>query len=225
MKDTLAFLSQLKLHNNREWFAAHREQYEQARATTDALTAKLITAVAEAADPRAGLLNVRDCTYRIYRDTRFSPDKTPYKTHIGIFINPPAGKKSLTGGYYFHIEPNNCFVAAGTVCLPSKVVTAIRQSIVDEIDEYRSIVEDPNFSSIFEKVGENPVKTLPRGISRDWPWPQYVRPRDFVASTRTATSLAPWIKNARTLHDVLTQAARFNRFINYTICHQLGQDE
>lgn len=224
MKETLSFLRDLKSNNNREWFAANRARYEHARQLTVELADRLIGAVAEV-DARAAVLSVRDCTYRIYRDTRFSPDKTPYKTHIGIFINPPAGKKSMTGGYYFHLEPGKSFVAAGTVCLPSKVVTAIRTSIVEEIDEYRSIVEDDAFRSIFAHVGDNPVKTVPRGIDRQWEWAEYVRPRDYVAYTVEARSLTPWIKDEATLHNVLQQAWRYNRFINYAICEELGLEQ
>ena len=104
MKETLKFLRDLKRNNNREWFAANRERYEHALQYTRSLTQELIDRIAEI-DPSAAMLSVGDCTYRIYRDTRFSPDKTPYKTHIGIFINPPGGKKAPSGGYYFHIEP------------------------------------------------------------------------------------------------------------------------
>ena len=117
MKETMRFLRELKRNNNREWFAASRNRYEHALETRSALVARLIGAVAQV-DPSAGCLTERDCTYRIYRDTRFSTDKTPYKTHMGIFINPPYGKKSPLGGYYFHFEPGKFFFAAGNVCHP-----------------------------------------------------------------------------------------------------------
>lgn len=221
MKETLRFLKELKYNNNRDWFAANRPLYDHARRVTDNLTTGLIAAVARV-DRSAARLSVRDCTYRIYRDTRFSPDKTPYKNHIGIFINPPGGKKALTCGYYFHLEHDNCFFAAGTVCLPSKIVTAIRRSIIDNIEEYRGIVESPAFKEVFVTLGENPVKTAPRGVDRDWPWLDYVRPRDFVATTATVPSLSEWTDNAEVLHNMLMQAHRFNRFVNYAICDELG---
>ena len=224
MKKTLEFLNDLRLNNNREWFAANRHRYEHALATVRNATGELIQYVAEA-DPRAAMLSVADCTYRIYRDVRFSSDKSPYKTHIGIFINPPAGKKSLTCGYYFHIEPDNCFAAAGTVCLPSKIITAIRRSIVDNIDEYRSIVEDPEFRELYPRLGENPVKTAPKGIPRDWPWIQYVRPRDFVASTASGCNPRLWLDDPDKTRRLIAQAFRFNRFINFTICEELGIED
>ena len=128
MKRTLHFLSELKKSNNREWFQAHREDYDYVRDYITTLASELIELVA-CEDPEAAYLTPRDCTYRIYRDVRFSLDKSPYKTHIGIFINPPGGKKSLTCGYYFHIEPENVFICAVPIGLPSHVLNRIRRSI------------------------------------------------------------------------------------------------
>lgn len=210
------FLRELRQNNNREWFAEHKDEYLHAREATARLTEKLIAAVATV-DPEAARLRVEDCTYRIYRDTRFSPDKTPYKTHIGIFINPPLGKKSLTCGYYFHLEPDNSFVACGTVCLPSPVIKAIRQSIFDEIDEYRSIVEDAAFKACFPVVGENLLKTAPKGFPKDWPYVAYLRPRDFMASMPVADDLMMAPDVAERLMPAIKQAWRFNRFMNFTI--------
>ena len=91
MKEILNFLKELKRNNNREWFVANKETYLSVKRKADILTYALIAKISEF-DPEAARLRVEDCTYRIYRDTRFSPDKTPYKTHIGIYINPPKGK-------------------------------------------------------------------------------------------------------------------------------------
>ncbi len=92
ISEIYTFLRELAQNNNREWFAANRDRYQQVRAAADEIARGLIDRVA-LVDPRAAMLSVADCTYRIYRDTNFSTDKTPYKTHIGIFVNPPAGKK------------------------------------------------------------------------------------------------------------------------------------
>ncbi|MBD5203491.1 MAG: DUF2461 domain-containing protein [Bacteroidales bacterium] len=217
MKSILSFLRQLARHNDREWFNTHKEEYLRVRRRADELAQRFINVVAEV-DPEAAHLSVADCTYRIYRDTRFSADKTPYKTHIGIFVNPPYGKKSERCGYYLHIEPGNVFFCAGTVCLPSKVVTAIRRSIFDDIDEYRDIVESEEFRRLLPNLGMNPVKTAPKGFDRDWEYIDYVRPRDFIAysdpypkeeveKSDFIESLLPAVKEAR----------RFNDFVNFSI--------
>lgn len=223
MKETLQFLHDLKNNNNRDWFASRRPLYEHALEYRSRLTDKLLRAVAEV-DPRAGTLAERDCTYRIYRDTRFSSDKTPYKTHIGIFINPPYGKKSPLGGYYFHLEPDKCMIAAGNVCHPPKVLSAIRRSIADNIEEYDDLMRDARFRAVFPVVGDNLLKTVPKGFARDWPFAAYVRPRDFVATTTEAATPEPWIDDPDVLRNVIEQAYRFNKFINYAIAEALGMD-
>lgn len=216
MKNTLEFLEALKANNNREWFNAHKEQYLEIKNKIDLLASRLIAVISEF-DPEAKLMRPEDCTYRIHRDTRFSPDKTPYKTHIGIFINPPKGKKSLRCGYYIHFEPGNCFVAAGTICLPSPVVKAIRQSIFDEIDEYRGIVESPEFKKVFPAVGENLLKTAPKGFPKDWEFIDYIRPKDFVCSGKIPAKTVMSPRLPELLAPALRQAKRFNDFINFTI--------
>ncbi len=201
MKEILGFLWELQRNNNREWFHANKPRYDEVKRRIDDLAMRLIAAVA-AVDPEAAMLTPRDCTYRIYRDTRFSNDKTPYKTHIGIFINPPGGKKSLTCGYYLHLEPGKSFFAAGTICLPSPVIRAIRRSIYDNVDEYRSIVEDPQFTALFPRVGENPVKTAPQGFPKDWEYIGLIRPRDVPL---------------RPLHELYHRGFHLN--VPYAACH------
>lgn len=216
MKEIISFLKKLAKNNDRDWFNANKSEYLKVKAKVDTLAQLLINEVA-AFDSEAAYLSVADCTYRIYRDTRFSSDKTPYKTHIGIFINPPYGKKSNRMGYYLHIEPDNCFVAVGTVCLPSKTVTAIRQSIYDNVDEYLEIINNPEFKEAYPEIGENPVKTAPKGIPRDWEYLPLVRPRDFVAThylSEKEISSSDLPQKAGALFRI---AKPFNDFINYTI--------
>lgn len=103
MKQVVEFLTLLHENNDKAWFDSHKEMYKRALSCFEEFTAKLIDGIA-AFDPSVRGLTVRDCTWRIYRDTRFSPDKTPYKTHMGAFI-APRGKKGGYSGYYFHVEP------------------------------------------------------------------------------------------------------------------------
>ena len=88
---------------------------------------------------------------------RFSYDKSPYKTHIGGFISAK-GKKSLHLGYYYHLEPSGCFFAGGTYGLTSKQLQAVRQSIYNDIDEYRKIIDDKKFKRLFPKIGMEELK-------------------------------------------------------------------
>lgn len=218
MKDIgylLDFLSRLARNNDREWLATHRDEYLRVMAIRDSFAEELLRLVAQT-DSRASLLRPKDCCYRLCRDTRFSADKTPFKTHIGIFICPPYGKKSPYCGYYFHLEPGNCFFAAGTIGWDGRILAAVRKSIYDEIDEYRSIVESREFRSCFGFPGENPLKTAPKGFDRNWEYIGYVRPRDFVASSPGIESLYR-DADISSLEPYIRQAKRFNDFLNYAV--------
>lgn len=216
MRQIFDFLRALRVNNNREWFAAHKAEYLEAKAKADSLAQGLIDLVATV-EPEASRLSVSDCTYRIYRDTRFSSDKTPYKTHIGIFVNPPLGKKGITCGHYLHLEPDNVLFAAGTICHPAPVLKALRRSVYDEIDEYRSIVEDPEFRRYFREIGDDPLKTAPKGFPKDWEHIGYLKPRNFIASDPLDEEMVCSPDFFDRLAPVVVQAARFNRFMNFTI--------
>ena len=99
----LQFLRDIAVNNNREWFHAHHDYYEAARAAFESMVARLIARIT-VFDSSVQYLTVSDCTYRFYRDIRFSSDKSPYKRHFGAYVNA-RGKKSFHGGYYLHLEP------------------------------------------------------------------------------------------------------------------------
>ncbi|MDD2611849.1 MAG: DUF2461 domain-containing protein, partial [Bacteroidales bacterium] len=103
MKTILSFLNQISDNNNKSWFDAHKSEYVAANETFNSFIEKLIVGIASF-DPSIKGITVKDCTYRFYRDIRFSTNKMPYKTHFGAYICP-YGKKSGYAGYYFHIEP------------------------------------------------------------------------------------------------------------------------
>ena len=105
------FLRQIAANNNREWFLAHKQQYLESKTEFEAGIAEAIARIATF-DEEISHLQVKDCTYRFYRDIRFSPDKSPYKRHFGAYICAK-GKKALRGGYYIHVEPGNSLLAYG----------------------------------------------------------------------------------------------------------------
>ena len=216
VKPIISFLRSLRRHTNGIWFNENKERYLRVKADTETITSQLIAGVA-AFDPDAARLTPADCLYRIYRDTRFSADKTPYKTHIGIYINPPYGKKHPRCGYYLHLEPDNCLVAGGAWCPPGETLKAIRQDIFDNIDEYLDIIGNPEFRSLFTSVGEDPVKTAPKGFPKDWEHIDLLKPRDFTAySPLTAEDLDAPDLEQRILHRMRTLRP-LNDFFNYTI--------
>lgn len=173
----LQYLADIRVNNTREWYHEHKDRYDEVRSAFEYIVEKVLAALS-VIDPQMSMVTVKSTLYRFNRDTRFSPDKSPYKRHFGSYMNPK-GKKSQHGGYYLHFEPGNCLIGGGAYCLESPVLRAVRNSIVDDIDEFRGIVEAPEFSSLFPVIGEERLKTIPSGFPRDFAYPQYLRPKDF----------------------------------------------
>lgn len=219
MDEVLKFLSELNLNNNKEWFDRNKDRYLRVKEYIESFTRMLLNNISEFDEP-AKFLTPTDCTYRIYRDIRFSQDKTPYKTHIGIFINPPYGKKSYRMGYYLHLEPGNCMIGVGNVCLPPVMITNIRKSIKDNVEEYLEIIENPEFSKIYKKIGENPVKTAPKGFSKDWEYIDLIKPKDYYSSHRLTDREVVSKNFLKKAVGIFKIGKPFMDFINYTIEEQ-----
>lgn len=196
-KRILAFLRELMANNNRPWFQAHKTEYEAVRAEWEQGVEQMLRRIASF-DPTVAGLQVKDCTYRFYRDTRFSPDKTPYKNHFGAFINAH-GKKALRGGYYIHLEPDACLLAVGNYWLPTNILTACRNEIMTNEEEWLKAVESRQFKKYYaapeDATWESPqgfgmakLKTCPSGFPRDYQHVKYLRLKDYCAWHRVDES-------------------------------------
>lgn len=181
MKDIIHFLSELYLHNEKPWFDAHKEQYLAVSATFNTFAQQLISGVASF-DASVKNVTLKDCTYRIYRDLRFSPDKTPYKTHMGVYICP-FGKKSSYAGYYFHVEPmgqhylNGPLVACGLHCPTPDILKSVREDIMCNGAAYQEAVQAaPNLTLSFDGA----LKRVPRGLPADSPYAPYFTLKDHL---------------------------------------------
>ncbi len=177
METIFSFLKDIAANNERDWFNAHRERYEEAQARFVRIAEDMIGRIAQF-EPRVAGMPVKNTLYRFHRDTRFSTDKSPYKRHFGCYINP-LGKKSLHGGYYLHLEPENCLLAVGAYCLPSQVLRAVRWSIVAESERFHAIMTEPQLAAFRPTLGETYLKTLPAGFPKDFAHPEYLRPREY----------------------------------------------
>lgn len=210
------YLKKLRSNNTREWVAEHKAEYEEVKRLRDETARQFISAIASV-DPAVEDFPVDQCVYRLVRDTRFSQDKSPYKTHIGIYVSPPLGKRSLMAGYYLHLEPSHSMLWGGCYGLPTKYLTAIRKDIRDNIEEYLGIVESPEFKEIFPTVGDDPVKTAPKGFNRDWEYIEYVKPREFGATLHLDDSFFDKEDFARQLIPAIAQLKRLVDFLNFTL--------
>ena len=215
MKEILDYLSRLRENNNREWFQAHKEEYDRLRPLFVEKIQELIQQISQFDEDIVGL-EAKNCMYRIYRDIRFSPDKTPYKIHFGGYINAK-GKKSDHCGYYVHLQPAGSMLAGGSLCLPSNVLKAVRQSIYDNIEEFVAIVEDPEFKKYFPVIGEDFLKTAPKGFPKDFKYIDYLKCKEYVCSYNVPDDFFAQPDMLEQIDKVFRQFKRFADFINYTI--------
>lgn len=193
------FLAEVAANNNRPWFQNHKEEYEECKLDFERGVGDAIVRLAQF-DPEIASLTPRNCCYRFYRDVRFSPDKSPYKRHFGAYICAH-GKKSLRGGYYIHIQPGRSVVCAGCYWLPTNILTSTRNEIMARIDEWRKMVENPDFVEAFGRPGDgvwdeqqgvvsekgfggDRLKTCPKGFPKDYPFMDYLRMKSYVAWQR-----------------------------------------
>lgn len=176
--DVFAFLRELKTHNDREWFTANKDRYERA------VKEPVLAFVADAgphlrklskhlvADPAP----VGGSMFRIHRDVRFSKDKSPYKTHVGVQF--PLGKGAHGPGYYLHLEPRGCFVAAGMWRPEGAQLQQIRQAIADRPNDWRKASGD------LDDPDEHTLKRPPRGFDPNHPMIEDIKRKSFTASLR-----------------------------------------
>lgn len=180
MEKVLGFLKELSENNNREWFNDNRKWYEESKEKILFLTDVLINEIG-AFDPAVRGLVPKDCIFRIFRDVRFSKDKRPYKTNFGSFICK-GGRKSMNPGYYFHIEPGGCFVAAGIYMPPSPVLKMVRNYLADHGDEFLGIINDTDFKKQFPEMFDDKLKLAPKGFPKDHEYIELLKYKSFIYS-------------------------------------------
>lgn len=164
-KPILSFLKDLKKNNNKEWFHANNQRYQEIKLQLMAFTDELIKGISTF-EPEVSVLNAKDCMFRINRDIRFSSDKSPYKNNIGAYISQ-GGKKSDKAGYYLHFEPGNCFLAGGVWMPPSDILASIREEIDYNQEEFAKLLTSKDFKKYFKTLEGEKLKTAPKGYSSD----------------------------------------------------------
>lgn len=180
MHNVISFLSDLYYNNNREWFQANKSRYNEALSTVNTFAERLIEGVS-AFDSNISGLTLKDCTYRIYRDVRFSHDKSPYKTHFGIYLCK-GGKKSWNAGYYMHIEPigssyfNGHFLSSGLYMPDSKALKIIREDLSIDPSPFLSAVKK---AKGFSLNTNNKLKRIPTGFSEEDPQAELIKQKDY----------------------------------------------
>ncbi len=180
-KDTLSFIRDLQLNNDREWFAENKKRYEAARADFISFLDDFLLGAA-AFEPLAQRQTGKDLVFRIYRDVRFSKNKNPYKDHFGAYL-AEGGRKSIYPGYYLHLCPNNqSFLACGLWMPPADFLKAVRQEIDYNLKEFQQLITEPEFNKYFADVTGEKLKTNPKGYDKENPALPYLRHKSFMVS-------------------------------------------
>jgi len=181
MEKTIKFLKALKKNNNKEWFDKHKSQYLEAKAEYEDLVGRLIAIISKFDKKINPGLKVKDCVFRIYKDVRFSKDKTPYKTNMGADISA-GGKKASMPGYYFHFEPGNSFLAAGSHMPAPEQLTAIRQEIDYNGDKLEKILKSKSYSKYCKGLDDyDRLVTSPKGYAKDHKHIELLKNKSFLA--------------------------------------------
>jgi uncharacterized protein (TIGR02453 family) len=181
VKKTVDFLTELTANNNRDWFQTNKKAYDAIKDSMLEFLGGIIPEIARF-DPEIHAIDPNDCIFRIYRDVRFSNDKTPYKTHIGAFISK-TGRKGNSPGYYIHIEPGQSFLAGGLYMPPPELLKAVRDEVYFNVGEFKSIITQPEFLDYFGKLDDfDKLSRPPKGYAADWPDIDLLKYKSYVVT-------------------------------------------
>jgi uncharacterized protein (TIGR02453 family) len=177
MNEILQFLQELETNNQRDWFEANRSRYEKTRKIFLDLTAWWIYEIRKF-DAEIPKLKAKDCMFRIFRDVRFSNDKSPFKSNYGSYI-VREGRKSGFAGYYIHLQPGECFVAGGNYMPSPEQLQAIRQEIYYHPESYLELLNGEPFKSFFDQHYYDSLKTAPKGYPKEWEHIELIKNRSY----------------------------------------------
>ncbi len=178
--ETLKFLRQLKRNNNREWFQAHKGTFEEK------VKQPMLDLVTALGGPMQGfapemVTDPKRAVFRIYRDTRFSPDKTPYKTHIAAHFTSSGAGQTAKAGLYIHLDPEEVLVAGGIYMPAAPELRLIRNHVAAHAEELRGVLRNPKFKKLFGGLQGEMLTRAPKGFPADHPALDLLRYKHYVA--------------------------------------------
>jgi uncharacterized protein (TIGR02453 family) len=211
--ETLRFLRALKRNNRREWFEAHRGDYETyVRQPMTAIVERLAVdlrgfAPELVASPKVSM-------YRIYRDTRFSADKKPYKTRVAAVFPTRGLAKHEGAGAYFHVGADEVWIGGGMYAPQPPQLFAVREHIAGHLRQLRAIVESPAFRKQVGELGGDKLSRVPRGFAKDHPAAEFLKHKHFIAGAEFPPAFATDPTFYKTLLGVFRQVTPLARFLN-----------
>lgn len=184
-QDSLEFLEDLRANNNRNWFLDNKKRYDVFKKNYHQLVGDFLE-IMKPLDPTLELLEVKNCIFRINRDIRFSKDKSPYKSHIGVWLSSGTKKQSRSG-YYVHIEKGASFIAGGLYAPMPDELKKVRKEIAFFHDDLKLILSEKNFKKEFEDFDRNEksiLKNPPREYDKEHPAIELLKLKSFETSLR-----------------------------------------
>ncbi len=215
-KETFTFLKGLIENNNREWFAANKNAYEIAKTNLEDFALGLVEKLSKIDQSIPADISAKQCVMRIYRDIRFSKDKTPYKNNFGIGLSNK-GKGMDGPGYYVQIQPSNSFIAGGYWMPQGEAIKAIRQEIDYNAGDLKKIIHNVNFKKYFGELESNDkLKTVPKGYDASHPEIELLKLKSFtvihqfkdseLSDTNAVAEVAAGLGMIKPLNDYLNNA-------------------
>lgn len=214
--DTLKFLKDLSKNNNKEWFEKNRKRYENAQTEIKTFIAEWIKLYSKK-DESIAHLDPKKCIFRINRDIRFSANKTPYKNNLGAYLTK-GGKSSNYGGFYLHIESNNCFFGAGNYQPMPEELAKIRQEIDYNFSDFKKIISNKKFKDNFDNLSqENKLKRPPKGYDENNGAIEYLKLKGFTVFKKITEEELTSKDFVKTITELSTTVKPFIDFLNNAV--------
>ncbi|MCL2073848.1 MAG: DUF2461 domain-containing protein [Marinilabiliaceae bacterium] len=214
MNEIINFLKELEQNNNREWFNSNKDRYLNVKSMFEDFIEQVIQGLATF-DKDLSIVSTKESIFRIHRDTRFSHDKTPYKTHLGAFM-AKGGKTNPRGGYYVHIQPNNSLLSGGIWCPTPAILKSLRQEIYNNADEFLSIVENPDLTHYYQHDDEK-LKKVPPTFPSDSPVSEWLKNKRFTPVCYVPEQIFSSSDAVQQTVERLKLLYPLNSFINYSL--------
>jgi uncharacterized protein (TIGR02453 family) len=213
-KEALQFLEDLIANNNTEWMHSNKKRYENYKKDYHNFIASILSEI-KPLDKSLEPLEVKNCTFRINRDIRFSKDKSPYKTNMGVWFSQNKFRKN-SPGYYIHFEKGNSFIAGGVWCPEPNELKQIRKEIAFFYEDLEAIVTNKNFKTEFEALTRdenNALKKAPKDFDANHPAIEFLKLKSFTASKKIDDKLFTDINFSKIVAQKLIVLKPMNNFL------------
>ena len=217
LEKSIAFLQILKDNNYKEWFHENKPMYDVAKKEFEEFVFNYIHEASQI-DKTIGSVEPKNCIFRIFRDIRFTNDKTPYKTNFGAYVAHGGGRKSEYAGFYFHLEPGKSLLAGGVWMPQPDILKGIRNEIFHNIEEFNTIISHKDFINYFGEISsEDMLKTAPKNFPKDWPQINLLKYKSYTLAKSLSDDQISKSNLMEEIRKVYSAMLPFNNFINRVI--------